>query len=83
MRKLSVDDLWYAEVQFNEKSQTAKRNFVLEFLHDHSQINDSGEYETEFFVRGKSVCREAIGYWLTISIKNHSEEFTTNSKMVC
>jgi len=61
MRKLSVDDLWYAEVQFNERRQTAKRNFVLEFLHDHSQINDSGEYETEFFVRGKSVCREA---WL-------------------
>lgn len=61
MRKFSVDDLWYAEVQFNERRQTAKRNFVLEFLLDHSQINDSGEYETEFFVRGKSICREA---WL-------------------
>ena len=34
---------------------------MLEFLHNHSQINDSGKYETEFFVRGKSVCREA---WL-------------------
>jgi len=61
VRKLSLDDLWYPEVQFNERRQTAKRNFVLEFLHDHSQINDSGEYETEFFVRDKSVCREA---WL-------------------
>ena len=38
MRKLSVDDLWYVEVQFNERRQTAKRNFVLEFLHDHNQI---------------------------------------------
>ena len=26
---------------------------------------------------------EKHGYWLTISIKKHSEEFTTNSKMVC
>ena len=26
---------------------------------------------------------EKNGYWLTISIKKHSEEFTTNSKMVC
>ncbi|XP_074628853.1 uncharacterized protein LOC141886566 isoform X1 [Acropora palmata] len=61
MRKLSFDDIRHAEVQFNERQQTGKRNLVLEFLHNHSQINDSGEYETEFFVRGKSVCREA---WL-------------------
>ena len=57
MRKLSVDDLWYAEVQFKERSQTAKRNFVLEFLHDHSQINDLENMKLNFFVRGKSVCR--------------------------
>ena len=61
MRKLSFDDIRHAEVQFSERQQTGKRNLVLEFLHNHSQINDSGEYETEFFVRGKSVCREA---WL-------------------
>ena len=52
---------WYAKVQFNERRQTARRNFVLKFIHGHCQINDSGEYETEFFARGKSVCREA---WL-------------------
>ena len=34
---------------------------MLEFLQDHSQISDSGEYETEFVVRGKNECREA---WL-------------------
>lgn len=51
----------YAEVQLSETNQTGRRNFVLEFLHDHTQINDSGEYDTEFFVRGKKVCREA---WL-------------------
>ena len=61
MRKLSFDDIRLAEVQCNERKQTGKRNLVLKFLHNHSQINDSGEYETEFFVRGKSVCREA---WL-------------------
>ena len=58
---MSFDDIRHAEVQFSERQQTGKRNLVLEFLHNHSQINDSGEYETEFFVRGKSVCREA---WL-------------------
>ena len=56
MRKLSFDDIRLAEVQFNERKQTGKRNLVLEFLLNHSQINDSGEYETEFFVSGKSVC---------------------------
>ena len=61
MRKLSFADICHAEVQFSERQQTGKRNLELEFLHNHSQIKDSGEYETEFFVRGKSVCREA---WL-------------------
>lgn len=61
MKKLSIDDMQYAEVQLSETNQTGRRNFVLEFLHDHTQINDSGEYDTEFFVRGKHVCREA---WL-------------------
>lgn len=61
MRKLSVDDIQHAEVQFNERRQTCKRNFVLEFLHNHSHVNDIGEYETEFFIRGKSVCK---GAWL-------------------
>ena len=54
MGKLSIDDLWYAEVQVYEKRQTAKRNFVLEFLHDHSQIT-----KLNSFLGGKSVCREA------------------------
>ena len=58
---MSVDDIQHAELQFNERRQTCKRNFVLEFLHNHSHVNDIGEYETEFFARGKSVCREA---WL-------------------
>ena len=63
MRKLSFDDIRLAEVQFKERKQTGKSNLVLEFLHNHSQINDSacGESETKFFVRGESVCREA---WL-------------------
>lgn len=61
MRKLSVDDIQHAEVQFDERRQTCKRNFVLELLHNHSHVNDVGEYETEFFIRGKSVCK---GAWL-------------------
>ena len=73
MRKLSFDDIGHAEVQFSERQQTGKRNLVLEFLHNHSQINDSGEYETEFFVRGKSVCREA---WLLALLAHNMNKET-------
>ena len=50
MKKLSVEGI-----------QKARRNFTLEFLHEHTRISESGEYETEFFVKGKRVCRES---WL-------------------
>jgi len=55
-----VEDIHFAEVQLREKEK-GKGTFLLDFLHNHSTINYSGEYETEFSVRGKSVCREA---WL-------------------
>lgn len=61
MQKLSADDNWHAEVQFNERQETGKRNLVFEFLFNDSQINDSGKYETALSVRGESVCREAYG----------------------
>ena len=56
LKKLSVEDIHYAEA----KKQTGKQNYFLEFLHQHSQLGESGEFETEFFVRGRSVCREAF-----------------------
>ena len=40
MRKLSADDNWHVEVQFNERRVTGKRNLVFEFLFNESQIND-------------------------------------------
>ena len=60
MRKLSFADICHAEVQFSERQQTGKRNLELEFLHNHSQIKDSGEYETEFFVRGKECMQRSM-----------------------
>ena len=61
MRKLSADDIWHVEVQFNERRETGKRNLEFEFLFNESQINDSRKYETALSVRGESVCREAYG----------------------
>ena len=57
LKKLSVEDIQYAEA----KRQAGKQNYLLEFLHQHSQLSESGEVNTEFFVRGRSVCREV---WL-------------------
>lgn len=61
MNKLPIDDIRYAEVHLSERNQTGRKNCLIEFLHDHTRINDSGEYETEFFVRGERVCCES---WL-------------------
>ena len=57
MRHLSIEDLKYAE----KRKQTGKQNYFLEILHQQSQLSESGEYKTVFFIRGKGVCREA---WL-------------------
>ena len=55
LRQLSIDDVRYAEA----RKQTGKQNYFLELLHQQSYRNESGEYETELYVRGKAVCREA------------------------
>ena len=57
LRQLSINDVRYAEA----RKQTGKQNYFLEVLHKQSHRNKSGEYETEFYVQGKAVCREA---WL-------------------
>lgn len=57
LRQLSIDDERYTEA----RKQTGKQNYFLEVLHQQSHRNESGEYETEFYVWGKAVCREA---WL-------------------
>ena len=57
MRQLSVEDIRYAEA----KKKAGKRNYFLEYLHQHSSSDDSNELQTEFYVKGKIVCREA---WL-------------------
>ena len=43
--------------------QTQRHNYLLGYLPDYSRVEDSGDYVTEFMVKGKSVCREA---WLLI-----------------
>lgn len=63
MRKLSVEDVNTTELHFCNMDQTQRRNYVLGYLSDHSRVEDSGDYVTEFMVKGKSVCREA---WLLI-----------------
>lgn len=59
MRSLSVEDLFQMECSLKVKSQSEKRNYVLSFLHVHSKVNESGEYETDFIIRGKPVCQKA------------------------
>ncbi|XP_032217810.1 uncharacterized protein LOC5517433 [Nematostella vectensis] len=61
MRSLSIEDLDYAQVNLKERTQTERRNYLLDFIQSHSKLNDSGEFETEFMIRGKIVCKEA---WL-------------------
>lgn len=52
--------------------QTLQRcNYVLGYLSNHSQVDDSGDYVTEFMVKGKLVFREA---WLLIH-SSHKEWF--------
>ena len=43
--------------------QTQQHNYLFGYLPDYSRVEDSGDYVTEFMVKGKSVCREA---WLLI-----------------
>ena len=63
MRKLSIEDISSCELHFRNLNQTEKRNYVIEYLSNHCQPYDSGEFITEFFAKGKSICREA---WLLI-----------------
>lgn len=63
MRRLSVEDVNATELHFRNMDQTQRRNYVLAYLSDHSQVDHSGDYMTEFMVKGKSVCREV---WLLI-----------------
>ncbi|XP_068669901.1 uncharacterized protein [Montipora foliosa] len=63
MRKLSIEDVSSCELHFQNLNQTEKRNYVIEYLSNHCQSCDSGEFITEFFAKGKSICREA---WLLI-----------------
>lgn len=66
-RKLSIEDINACELHFTNMDQTHRRNYVLSYLSDHSRIEDSGAYITEFIVKGRSVCREA---WLLIHNMN-------------
>ena len=43
------------------KEKGRKAKLFLEYLHQHSSSDDSNELQTEFYVKGKIVCREA---WL-------------------
>ena len=68
LRQLSVEDIKYAEA----RKMTGKQNYFLEVLHQQSRLSESGVYETEFFVRGKGICREAcvggaVASWLVRS----------------
>lgn len=67
MRKLSVEDINSCELQFTSLDQTERRNYVLNYLSNHSRVEDCGEYMTEFIVKGRAVCREA---WLLIHNMN-------------
>ena len=62
-RKLSVEDVNATELHFRNMDQSQRRHYVLAYLSDHSQVDYSGDYMTEFMVKGKSVCREV---WLLI-----------------
>ena len=61
--RIFIEDIQTSELHFKNMDQTGQRNYVLGYLTNHSQLQDSGQYKTEFFVKGKSVCREA---WLLI-----------------
>ena len=63
LRKLSLEDISSGELPFTSLDQTERRNYVLTYLNGHSRMEDSGEFLTEFIVKGKKVCREA---WLLI-----------------
>lgn len=41
MRKLSIEDIHSCEVHFHNMDQTQKRNYVLGYLSDHSQIEEA------------------------------------------
>ena len=57
LKQLSIEDIKYAEA----RKWAGKQNYFLEMLHQQSRLSESGVYETEFFVRGKALCRVA---WL-------------------
>lgn len=61
LRQLSIDDIHHVEVVLQERSQTDKRNYVLDFLQQYSVLKEAGDYDVNFIIKGKPVCREA---WL-------------------
>jgi len=67
MRKLSIEDISSCELHFSNLNQTEKRNYIIDYLSNHSKKCDLCEFITEFIVKGKSVCREA---WLLIHSVN-------------
>ena len=58
-----MEDIHQTEVLIKEKSQTDKRNFVLDYLHAHTDVNCDGDLVTTFLVKGKPICKDA---WLII-----------------
>ncbi|KXJ06166.1 hypothetical protein AC249_AIPGENE6286, partial [Exaiptasia diaphana] len=62
LHHFSICDIQQCEVNLKDRKQTDQRNYLLDFLHQHGKLDDSGEYyEVEFVFKGKHVCREA---WL-------------------
>ena len=60
LRKLSVEDISSSELQHTSLDQTERRSYVLTYLNGNSRIEDSGTFLTEFVVKEKKVCREAL-----------------------
>ena len=72
MRFLSIANLHHAQINLKERSQTERRNYLLDFIQAHSKLNESGEFETEFMVRGKIVCKEALLLACNVSKRSFS-----------
>ena len=61
MKEFAFNDVVSSETSFKEKSMGEQRNWILHFLHEHSQ--GSQGRGTLFVVKGRTICKEA---WLKI-----------------
>ena len=54
-----MEDIHSTEMLFQNKDQAEKRIYILEFLSENSSMGDLGQYQTEFKVQGRTICRES------------------------